>query len=262
MKKLFALITLFLFTIPTHAASDAKSKALLDRMTKVTGSYSDLWKLKDIQYIYIYRSPNGKEDTSLERYIFDGELSWAKYTKREVHVHSNVKGEVIQGYDGKKTWLTIDGKNETDPQKLKIADFLRKTNFYWLAMMQKLQDPGINATHQGTENVDGVSYDKVKITFGENVGDAQDTYILYFNPKSNLVDQFLFTVMDFGMKDPLLMRVKYKDVHGVKLPTYRKYIESNWDGDIRGKGWTEEISKNIAVNNGFKKTSFTVGGDW
>jgi len=161
-----------------------------------------------------------------------------------------------QGYNGKESWVTIDGQLLDDHQANKIADFLRKINFYWFAMMHKLLDPGINYTYQGTKNVNDIEYDLVNISFDSGVGDASDTYLLYINPNTNLVDQFLFTVMDFNISEPYLMKVDYEQIDGVKLPVKRKYTKSNWNGDILENSWGEEIMTDIKFNNNFKREDF------
>ncbi|MFQ5754257.1 MAG: DUF6503 family protein, partial [bacterium] len=191
------------------------------------------------------------------RYVFDGELSWARFEKRERNAMPQIPGEMIQGYNGKESWMTIDGKLvEDDPRLAKFCDFLRKTNFYWFTMMFKLLDPGVQYEYKGKKNVDGIDYDLIGISFADGVGDAQDTYVLYINPQTKLVDQFLFTVMDFGVKDPLLMKVEYEEVEGLKLPTKRKYTRANWDGEPQSEEWNAEISTNIKFNNGFDKSLF------
>ena len=213
--------------------------------------------LVDVQYEYLYRkNGEGKEDVSIERYVFDGELSWAKYTKRET-LFPDSKGELIQGFNGKTSWATLDEEPVTDEKILKMSDFLRKTNFYWFAMMPKLSDPGINYKYKGTKEKDGIQYDIVEISYESGVGDVQDIYLLYLNPNTHLVDQFLFTVMDFGLKDPLLMTVEYEEVEGLWLPTKRKYIKSNWEGEILGDAWVDEISTNVKFNNGFDRSTFS-----
>jgi hypothetical protein len=94
------------------------------------------------------------------------------------------------------------------------------------------------------------------IGFGEDVGDAQDTYLLYINPYTQLVDRFLYTVMDRGRAEPRLKIVHYKDVEGVKLPIYRSSIDANWEGEIIGESWAEQISEDITFNNRFDKSLF------
>jgi hypothetical protein len=104
--------------------------------------------------------------------------------------------------------------------------------------------------------VEGNTYDLVRIGFEAGVGAVQDSYLLYLNRDTHLVDQFLFTVMDFGIKEPLLMKVTYKEIDGVKLPVDRTYIASNWHGQVKGTNWTEEIMEDIKFNNGFDRTFF------
>ena len=262
IKYLLVLFTsLFVFSNLVSADKNENQsknpKELIIKMLEKTGDYNKLKSLNDVQYTYTQRdNPSGGEDISIERYIFDGELSWAKYLKHQNHVFPDKQGEVIQGYDGKESWVTIDGHLLDDPQANKLADFLRKTNFYWFAMMHKLLDPGLNYIYEGTKNINDIEYDLVKISFDSGVGDASDTYLLYINPNKNLVDQFLFTVMDFNISEPYIMKLNYEEVDGVKLPVKRKYAKSNWDGDILEDSWGEEIMTDIKFNNNFKREDF------
>ncbi len=242
-------------------AASAQSKdprIIVESAVKAMGGQERFYAQKSVEYTYIYSDPDGKMDQSTERYVFDGELSWAKYGTRDL-MFPDQKGTFVQGYDGQNTWTTIDGKLSTDEGVLRRADFLRKTNYYWFAMMFKLLDPGINYTYEGSKIVDGVSYDLVRMAFEDGVGDASDTYILYVNRRTRLVDRFLFTVMDFGRTDPLLMLVEYEEVNGIKLPAKRKYGPSDWDG-AEPEAWTHEIMKNIKLNVPIKRELFRAPG--
>lgn len=232
--------------------------SLVEQMVAAVGGLDKLYSLKDVEYTYTYHDlAEDKRDVSLERYVFDGELSWASYETREKNVVPQIKGEIIQGYNGKASWMTIDGQLvEDNPQLAKLCDFLRKTNYYWFTMMFKLLDQGVQYGYDGTRTVDGVDYDLVKITFGEGVGDVQDTYILYINPETKLVDQFLFTVMDFGIQEPFLMKVEYEEVEGLKLPAKRRAVRADWQGVPKDENWVTEISTNIKFNNGFDRSMF------
>ncbi|MDN5211402.1 hypothetical protein QQ020_05050 [Fulvivirgaceae bacterium BMA12] len=238
-----------------------QGKALIKEMVKAVGGIEALKSLKDVEYEYIYDVPGeGKKDVSLERYIFDGEYSWAKYTTHTKWVMPDVEGEVEQGYNGKESWVTLNGKIVEDSAVVKIGDFLRKTNFYWFCMMFKQLDPGMTYEYKGTQTVDGVDYELVKVGFEAHVGDAQDTYVLYINPKTKLVDQFLFTVMDFGMTNPLLTKIEYQTVEGIKVPASRKYIVSDWEGTVKGEDWIENYYKDVKFNNGFTEVQFQKPG--
>ena len=232
-----------------------KGHELVYKMTQETGSYQDLLNLNDIVFNYTYRTPDQKEDVSIESYIFNGELSHGSYLKHE-RTLPNLKGKMQQGYNGKDFWLKMDGQEITDSNAIESVTFTRKTNFYWFAMMQKLLDPGIKYEYLGQNNIAGKLYDIVKITFNTADDVASDTYQLYINPETHLVDQFLFTVVSKNVTDPILMRVKYENVEGILLTTYRKYTKSDWEANVLKDAWVEEITKDIKFNQNLDRTLF------
>lgn len=234
-----------------------KGHELVYKAVQKTGDYQKLLDQKDVVYNYTYRTPDGKEDVSTEKYIFNGELSVGQYTKHERNM-PKLEGPITQGFDGKNFWLTHNGSNITDPEILKGAIFTRRTNFYWFAMMQKLLDPGLLYKHLRQEKLNDITYDVVEVTFDESNKKGSDTYHLYINSKTSLIDQFLFTVVDFKVVDkPLLMRVTYETFNGLMIPSYRKYTRSNWKGEVlKDDAWVEEISKDIKFNQDLKVSEF------
>ena len=237
-----------------------KGKELVMKMMEKVGNYGELAALKDVSYTYTYRTPDGRERVSQEKYLFDGELSWAAYTTRELGPYPDQEGEVLQGFDGTVSWTTLNGELMDGEEDLQRARFSRKTNFYWFAMMQKLADPGLTYEYKGKQEINGITYEKVEVGFGDGVGDAQDIYLLYINPETSLVDQFLFTVKAYGRTEPLLMRVKYEEIDGILLTVYRKYTPSNWEAEIDEDEakWTEEISEDVSFSNGLTTEDFVL----
>ena len=86
----------------------------------------------------------------------------------------------------------------------------------------------------------------------------KDIYLLFINPETKLVDQFLFTVKAYNRTDPLLMEVEYEEIDGLKLTTYRRYTPSNWEAEIEEETvqWVEEISENVQFNVGLTAEDF------
>ncbi|QDO94696.1 hypothetical protein FNB79_12235 [Formosa sediminum] len=233
-----------------------KAHELVYEMTQNVGDYKMLLDKKDVVYTLTYQTPDGKEDIITEKYIFNGEWSYGRYTKHE-RTLPELKGIIEQGYDGNEYWLKQDGKIITDINALKRVAFNRPTNFYWFTMMAKLTDPGLNYEYVKTQKINDINYDVVKITFNSEDGKPKDTYQVYINPETKLVDQFLFTVMDFGKSDPLLMQLEYIDVDGVLIPAKRKYKASNWDAEVTDKPWINVNWTNIRFNNGLDQATFT-----
>lgn len=232
-----------------------KAHQLVYQTVEKTGNYSELSPKKDVVYTYTYKTPDGKTDTSTEKYIFNNELSYGLYTKHE-RTLTHLSGNIEQGYDGKEFWLKNNGEIILDSIALKRVAFNRPTNFYWFTMIQKLLDPGVNYEYIKEENIGNNEYDIVKITFNSEDNKPKDVYQLYINKNTKLIDQFLFTVVDFGKTDPFLMKLQYENIEGILIPTKRKYKNSNWNAKVTNKPWIFVNWTNIKFNNGLKIADF------
>ncbi|MGH1339185.1 MAG: DUF6503 family protein [Aureispira sp.] len=253
MKNSITTLVIALSFISLATAQNAQQ--IVADMVQALGGKEAFYNLGNVTYDYEYRDPNtlmtliGKET-----YVFDGELSSGQYTE---HSLLGANGKVVEGYDGKEAWVKFNGQLSTDEKANGVARFLRKTNYYWFAMFFKLQDEGLNLQHVGTKKVEGREYDLIKVTFESTIGDAQDTYLLYINKQTKLIDQFLFTVVSFGVTAPNLMKVHYETINGIKVPTERVYIGSNWDGEIIGEKWVTTYWKNVQFNTSIDPAIFT-----
>nr|WP_321223144.1 DUF6503 family protein [uncultured Psychroserpens sp.] len=232
-----------------------KAHELVYQMTQKVGDYSKLANKKDVIYTYTYKTPDGKTDVSTEKYIFNDELSYGAYSKHE-RTLKNLKGLVEQGYDGKEYWLKNEGQIITDTTALKRVAFNRPTNYYWFTMMQKLLDPGLQYEYIKEQKLDTKIYDIVKVTFESKDDTPKDIYQLYINRDTKLVDQFLFTVMDFGRTEPMLMKMEYENIDGILIPTKRRYKSSNWEAEETKDEWILVNWTDIKFDNNLKPTDF------
>jgi hypothetical protein len=235
-----------------------KGHELVSNLVDKVGDHQALSAKKDVIYTYTYTTPDGKSDVSTEKYIFDGELSYGKYEKHQ-RTLPKLEGVIEQGYDGSNYWLKHNGAIVNDTTALKRVAFSRPTNYYWFAMFQKLLDPGLNYEHLGKETIDNKTYNIVKVSFDSKDDTPKDIYQIYINKETGLVDQFLFTVADFGLfETPLLMQVDYEEVDGFLIPNKRKYKKSTWKAEIDDAPWTHVTWTNIKFNNGLTKADFNI----
>lgn len=247
----------------TEKAKDAPSQKfqnkgheLVYNMVQKVGDYETLTNKRNVSYTYTYQTPDEKKDVSNERYIFDGELSYGKYNTHEKTL-PQLDGVIEQGYGGNEFWLKQNGEILTDPALLKAVAFNRPTNFYWFTMMQKLMDPGVNYEHLGEKTIADQEYDIVKISFESKDDKPTDIYQLYINKKTAIVDQFLFTVADFGaMETPFLMQLEYKNVDGILIPAKRQYKKSTWDAEVTDQPWVYVNWTDIKFNTDLTKKDF------
>lgn len=233
-----------------------KGHEIVYNMVQKVGNYDALAKKKDVVYTYTYQTPDGKADVSTEKYLFDGELSYGEYKQHE-RTFEDLKGTIEQGYNGNEYWLKHNGELLNDTTRLKRVAFNRPTNFYWFTMFQKLLDPGLNYEYLGEKTIDAKAYDVVKITFTSENDKPTDVYQLYINKDTALVDQFLFSVVDFGvMETPFLMHLEYEEVDGMLIPTKRLYKKSTWDAALTQDPWIQVTWTDIKFNNGLSSADF------
>lgn len=235
-----------------------KGHELVYNMVQVVGNYNQLRKKHDVIYTYTYQTPDGKSDISTEKYLFDGELSYGKYTKHE-RTLPDLNGPFEQSYNGEQYLLKHDGKYIENEAAIKRVAFNRPTNFYWFAMYQKLLDPGLIYEYLGEKDVDGKNYDIVKVSFESKNDKPTDIYQLYINKETKLADQFLFTVADFGvMETPFLMTMEYEKIEDLLIPTKRHYKKSDWNATVTQDPWINVTWSNIKFNNGLTPEDFKI----
>lgn len=255
-KSLLLLAINFVFSAGI-AQTDSKSAQLIDALVAVNGGYEKLASKKDVQFTYIYDNFDNGRDVSTERHIFNGEHSWGSYKEHKRNVLPEKEGLAVQSLVNGKPTLSLDGTEITDEKALGGTVFLRKVNFYWFTMMYKLKDPGTNYKHLGTEEINGIQYDKVSLTYNADVTkkEENDEYILYFNPKTHLIDLFFFSLPDWGINEPILkMTLDYEVVDGLYISTVRKSFGPNEKGEYQANG--AYTFKDITFNNGFKPEDF------
>jgi len=233
-----------------------KGHELVYNMVEKVGNYDRWADRKNVTYKYTYRTPDSKTDVSNEKYQFQDELSYGMYEKHE-RTLPELKGEMEQGYDGKDFWIKIDGDTISDEKALKRVAFNRPTNYYWFTMMPKLLDAGLTYESLGDTMISDKAYDVVKVSFESNDDKPKDTYQLYINKETSLVDQFLFTVADFGILDtPNLMQLQYETIDSLQIPTRRKYKKSTWNADVSDAPWIEVYWTDIKFNTDITDADF------
>jgi len=241
---------------------DSESRQILDNMISVVGSYEKLRSMKDVDFHYIYDNFDAGRDVSHEKVIFDGEATWARYTEHQRNVLPNQEGIAEQSLINGTPQLTLDGKFITDQQALGATTFIRQVNPFWFSMIYKLEDNSTIYKYKGTQHVNGVDYEKVSLTYdnGMTQKSVDDEYILYFNPKTHMLDLFYFSLPAFGVQTPILkMELTYEQIQGIYVPTRRKsYAPNPETGEYSMNG--EYTFKNVKFNNGFTVDDFVLRG--
>ncbi len=239
-----------------YAQCDEQSKTVILDFQRTIGDWSTLLEKKDMQQTYISSEPGKGSDVSVERYVFDGGLSYAKYSQRDM-LFSEREGELIQLYKDQTPSMSFGGKPEQDPEILKWATFLREANYFWATFHYRLDEPAIIYNYLGEEEVDGKQYQKVEMSYNPKITNKEfnDSFELFFNKKTHLLDFFHQNLPSFQVNERNIKTIfEYTVVDDIYvIKTSKRHIMSE-SGELTHVATL--TAKDVSFNNGFKKADF------
>ena len=177
----------------------------------------------------VMQALGGKEawdNTHFLRFTFAGRRThhWDKWSgnhRIEGQTPEGQKYVVLHNLNTRQGEAWLDGKKA---EGAAVKEWLDRAyaawinDTYWLLMPYKLQDPGVNLTYEGTEQVDGNTYDKLHLTFG-NVGlTPGDEYWAWINRDTHLMDRWAYLLQaqegQERAKEPTVWRWQGWQRHG------------------------------------------------
>ncbi len=146
------------------------------------------------------------------------------------------------GFDGQEVWVS--------PNKAAFgnssARFYHNLRFYFVSMPFIVADPGINYEVLPQKELQGKTYDALRITYDDGIGDApEDEYILHFDPETKQMEWLLYTVTyytgEVASKYNALHYSEWQEVNGLMLP--QKMVGYRYeDGKIGEKRYERLVS--------------------
>ncbi|MEP1033949.1 DUF6503 family protein [Ekhidna sp.] len=149
------------------------------------------------------------------------------------------------GFDGQNVWIAPDSVDASR------ARFYHNLYFYFYAMPFVVGDPGAYYEDVEARELDGKMYSGIKISYGENIGDApDDNYIIWYDENSNKMEWLMYTVTyRSGEPSDKYRLVKYdqwSEFNGLVLPTVLQWYE--YDGVRVGEVRSEAMFDNIQLS--------------
>ncbi|MEP5614420.1 MAG: DUF6503 family protein [Cyclobacteriaceae bacterium] len=172
-------------------------------------------------------------------YMKGGESTITNLENRKIKL---VSDEMTVGFDGENVWVTPDTVDASRSR------FYHNLYFYFYAMPFVVGDPGAFYEDVESMEIKGATYNGVKVSYGEGVGDSPDDfYIIWYNPETYKMEWLMYTVtFRSGEANENYRLIKYDqwgDVEGVNLPTTIQWhtYEEGVVGDMRNEVLFEEI---------------------
>lgn len=206
----------------------------------------------------VYQSPEHHSESLAK--VFDahgGYEQWSKmkslsYMKEEESTITNLQNRMIRvespkqtiGFDGEQVWVTPDSVDASR------ARFYHNLYFYFYAMPFVVGDPGAFYEDVEPRELNSKAYKGIKISYGENIGDApDDNYILWYDPETNKMEWLMYTVTyRSGEPNDTYKLIKYDqwaEVNGLFLPTVIQWHQ--FKEDSVGEMTNEVRFENIQI---------------
>lgn len=129
--------------------------------------------------------------------------------------------------------------------------FMQNLRFYFFAIPFVTADPGVNQIALESKKMNGKACNRIKITFGEEVGIApKDQYILWFGKEDNLLKMINYSVTYYNEEKAesynAIVYNKWEEVAGLKVPT--ELIGYKWENDMLGVERYRKYFSNISFS--------------
>jgi hypothetical protein len=123
---------------------------------------------------------------------------WDRSTGRHRLVGQTQEGESyvdVEAIDTRRGRVWLDGAEihgDRASELLETAYGAWVNDTYWLLMPLKLTDPGVILTYEGTEVLDGETYDVLGLTFDDVGLTPGDRYWAYVSRRTGLMDRWAY----------------------------------------------------------------------
>lgn len=162
---------------------------------------------------------------------------WDRYTGRHRLDAEDQAGRpivVLHNVQTREGRAWVDGEQLTGEaleERLAAAHRAWVNDTYWLLMPYKLRDPGVRLELDGREEIDGVDYHRLRVSFGSDVGlTPGDVYWAFLHPETGLMDYWEYVLEG---REPPPVRWAWRDwqQHGDILLAPRR-VQAGGDREL------------------------------
>ncbi len=226
--------------------SQSKAGQLVWAAMEYHGGLEKWWNNGPVYYRFNYQPKPG---TGTLRDTYETADYWSSKTRHQRVSNSNEE----YGWDGEKSWYFP--KTAEIPYNTR---FWALTPYYFAGMPFVFADPGVFLNQEDDVEYEGTTYQVVKATFGDGVGDAPDDYyILYITPETSRLAAIRYVVSypayfkkGEHTQEKLMTYEGEQKVDGIIFPMKHRTFMWEADGSV-GKYVTDITLSDIA----FKPTT-------
>ncbi len=240
--------------VRSYGAQLNDAYGLAQTVVKTLGGAEALINKKDVQFEFIREHiRTGKKDISIEKFIFKEGYSSGTYYVHNWEVFPNINQSIHQELMDNEANLFFTDEQILDQRYLLSAKETRHSNLYNFTLLFRLNEDQFLLENWGRRKVNAISYNLIKMSYKPTLVTNDPTvYIFYINPRTNLVDQYLYSIQKIGISEPnILVQLKYDTVENILIPVIKELYHSDKFGKPVGEMFEMQTLLNIQFDNGF-----------
>lgn len=179
------MIRLLLLTMLSSAPADERALDVETEMVEALGGRENWNAARFIRFTFVRRD---REPT----------FTWDRWTGRlrlESRDAAGVPYLVLMNVKTQQGKAFLEGRPLRGAE---LSEYLRRGyqmwagEIYWLLMPFKWRDDGVVLRHDGEETMDGVVYDKIRVSFEEMAGSPGDAYVAFVSRDTRRMERWTF----------------------------------------------------------------------
>lgn len=206
-------------------ASDPRAIRIADEVMVALGGRENYEAINYLSFHFVVI----KGDTQLSDWRHDWDRRNNNY-RLESTMRDGNHFLVIFNLDTKKGTVFKNGQmleGEDKLQWLALAYARHINDAYWLLMPYKLNDPGVTLKYDGKQEVSGIPYEVVSLSFGANVGlTPQNMYRVFVDEATRLVHRWEYFEREGATPAPAWWE-NWRAYGGIKLAEERVFENSD-----------------------------------
>lgn len=235
----------------SNRLSQTEAGQIVWKSMEYHGGLEKWWSNGPVYFRFNYQPKPG---TGVVRDTYELADYWSSRTKHQRVANSNEQ----YGFDGQDFWYAPDSAEF--PYNTR---FWALTPYYFAGMPFVFADKGVNLTKEEDIEYEGSAHHVVRVTFGNDVGDAPDDYyVLYINQATSRLAAIRYIVSypayfkDGGHSQEKLMTYEGEQkVEGITFPQVHRTFMWEADGTI-GDYVTDITLSDVAYKPATKQSYF------
>lgn len=229
----------------------SEAGAIVWKAIEFHGGLEEWWSNGPLYFRFNYQPKPG---TGTIRDTYETADYWSSKTR-----HQRVEDQSVEyGWDGEKAWYKPD--TAQIPYNVR---FWALTPYYFAGMPFVFADAGVNLSKEDDIQYEEHAHHVVRVTFGEDVGDAPDDYyVLYVHSETFRLSAIRYVVSYPGYfkngghsQEKLMTYEGQQTVNGIIFPVKHKTFMWTAEGEI-GEYVTDITLSDLAYRSNTKQSYF------